>query len=201
MNDTTPWSITSNPVVRLLAVGPVFHFHPARHHPPVVPSVAHSRASAIATFSTSPPSTATPARPHISTLQLFPNFPTSYSSTPHPPHHPDSATPKNPASAHQLPQPTRIHHHLPRGAISCCPFVPCTSSPPSPKTTSIALSKIPQPSSISLSLITNGGTNRNVLVPHVMTSNPRSLAAVTIGVGSVASWSPRRRPLPRTSVT
>ncbi len=95
----------------------------------------------------------------------------------------------------------RRHHYRPRGAISCCPFVPSTRPPSSlVNTTSIAFSKMRIPSSISPSVITSGGTNLKVFVPHVITNNPLSLAAVTTGVGSRASCNPSIRPLPLTSL-
>jgi len=84
--------------------------------------------------------------------------------------------------------------------ISSCPFVPLISSFVL-TTTLTASSKILMPCSISSSLMINGGTNLNVFVPHVMTNNPRSLAAVTTGAGSMCICNPRMSPRPRTSPT
>jgi hypothetical protein len=50
-----------------------------------------------------------------------------------------------------------------------------------------ASSRIFIPSSMVLSSITNGGTNRSTFLPAVIMSNPRSLHALTISVGSRSS--------------
>ena len=92
----------------------------------------------------------------------------------------------------------KLFGHRSSGAISCCPFVPFIS-PFESKATSIACPNICNPSWISSLRMISGGTNLNVLVPHVIINKPLSLAAVTIGVGSCVNCNPNISPFPLTS--
>lgn len=103
----------------------------------------------------------------------------------------------------QTPQRRHEKQYSPRGRPSSLAHLLLSprfpSPPPSLMTVAMASSRIAKPSRISSSEITSGGTNRSVLVPHVMTSSPRSRAAVTIGPGSRVSCNPKINPRPRTS--